>query len=115
MVWMLLILIFGIISLIIGILGYRPDLMPDFTSGLVDRVGNWYLWGLLGGPFLVILGGYYVSDGIKKRKELNELINSTSKAKFLKNRARIEELALSLTNKHEQLVIQKLQEFKIRR
>ena len=114
-VWMLIILIIGVISLIIGIFGYRPDIMPEFTKGLVDRVGNWYLWGLLGGPFLIILGGFYVNDQIKKRKEFKELMDSTSKAKFIKNRPRIEELALDLTSKHEQLVIQKIQEFNIRR
>ncbi len=115
MVWMLITLIIGIIALIIGIFGYRQDIMPSFASSFIDRVGNWYLWGLLGGPFLIIIGGWYVNDGIKKRKEFKELIESTSKAKFIKNQRRIEELALDLTSAHEELVIQKMQELKIRR
>ena len=52
---------------------------------------------------------------MKKIKEFNELMDDTSKSKFIKNIARIETLALSLGKKFEDRVTAKEKEFKIKR
>jgi len=105
----------GAIMLTFGIFGYKPDWAPSVLSGIIDGIGNWYLWLIFIGPFLLIGGLYYIIDGFRKRREFMELIDTGSKAKFVKNYDRIEELAYSLSEKHQRMVAEKRAEFRMKK
>src|SRR3989304_326083 len=60
----------------------------------VDRwSGEWIVWIAVAGPILLLSGGWYFIDTIRKRREFDRLIDTDSKAKFVRNQDRIEFLA----------------------
>jgi len=79
-----------------------------------DLVGNWAYWLILPALLFLVVGSYYLYDFYKKLKEFRELFNIESKAKFIKNVDRIEELAWRLHPKYERLVLEKKKKYKIR-
>lgn len=99
----LVLLIVGIILMIFGILGMfysGSDYIEGSIQGVIDLIGDWKYWCILVGPILIIAGGWYFFDNIKKRKEFIELMETTSKKKFIKNLDRVEYLAWKLTPWH---------------
>ena len=87
---------------------------PYYLKEILDGIGNWIVWMVVVGPILTMGGGWYFFDGIKKRREFANLIDTDSKAVFLRNLDRIEELAYYLTEKHRQLFYDKKDEFKVK-
>lgn len=102
-------LFFGIFDIII------PDQSPDLISDFTNKLGNWTYWLLGIGGFLLLIFGWFLIDRMKKIKEFNELLESGSKSKFIKNIASIETLALSLGPKYEDRVMEKEEEYNIKR
>lgn len=109
------VLILGAFMSLVGFFGLYPSNAPNPISSMLDSIGNWYLWFIIVGPFLIIFGVWYATDYVKKAKEFESLIGTTSKAKFVKNLDRIEELAWFLTYKHQVKVAGKKMEFKIKK
>lgn len=93
--------------------GFYND-APYYLKEILDGIGSWIVWMVIIGPILLMGGGWYFFDGIKKRREFADLINTDSKAVFLRNLDRIEELAYSLTVRHRQLFYDKKDEFKVK-
>lgn len=111
----LILFIIGIILTIVGILGVfynQPNI--NFLKGATDAIGDWIYWCILLGPVLLIAGGWYFFDNINKRKEFKELIDTTSKAKFIRNQDHIEFLAWKLTPKHQSQLTEKKKELHIK-
>ncbi len=109
-------LIAGIVLFIIGLLDVVLQSYVDTEiSGLFDFLGNWTYWFLVIGGFLVLVFGWYFGDRAKKIKEFNELMDTTSKSKFIRNIAEIETLALSLGKKYENRVTKREEEYNIKR
>ena len=112
----LILLLLGIPITIFGIFGvFLP--LPQSMSGLegvIDSIGNWKYWCVLIGPVLINAGGWYFFDNLAKRREFNELMETTSKAKFIRNLDRVEYLAWRLTPKHQSSFIEKKKGFKIK-
>lgn len=107
--------ILGIILTILGFFGvFYYDNSPDFLKRAIDSVGDWKYWCILIGPVLIIAGGWYFFDNINKRKEFKDLIETTSKAKFIRNLDRVEFLAWKLTPGHQNSLIEKKNEFHIK-
>jgi len=79
-----------------------------------DLFGNWAFWIILPGVAMLVLGLYFVYDFFKKLKEFRSLMTIESKAKFIKNLDRIEELAWRLHPKYEKIVIDKKKKYKIK-
>ena len=105
----------GLIMTIFVILRYTVyEGAPYYIKDILDGIGNWIVWMVVVGPILTIGGGWYFFDGIKKRREFTNLISTDSKAVFLRNLDRIEELAYYLTERHRQLFYDKKDEFKIK-
>jgi hypothetical protein len=105
----------GIFFTILGLFGvFYSYLAPDFIENLLEYIKDWTLWCVLVGPLMVLIGGLYLGDNISKRREFDELIETTSKAKFIRNLDQIEYLAWRLTPKHQSLVVEKKEEFKIK-
>ncbi|UCE37861.1 MAG: DUF3198 domain-containing protein [Thermoplasmata archaeon] len=107
--------ILGIILTILGIFGvFYYDQSPDFLKRTLDYIGNWTYWCILVGPILLIAGGWYFFDNINKRKEFKELLETTSKAKFIRNQDRVEFLAWKLTPEHQNQLAEKKRKFHIK-
>ena len=83
-------------------------------STVHDFMGNWAYWALIIGIGLTSIGAYYIYSFTKELKEFRRLIKVNSKAKFIKNMDRIEELAWRLGHKYEKTAINKKEEFKIK-
>lgn len=87
---------------------------PQVIVDIVRGIGNWMVWVAFLGPILGLIGGFYFVDTLRKRREFNKLINTTSKAKFVRNQDRLEYLAWILSSEHERKVWEKKQEFNIK-
>jgi hypothetical protein len=121
----LVLFIIGIILTILGIYGVfiydskvqpgEEGAPPEFVINLMKGVGDWIYWCVLAGPLILIAGGWYFFDNIQKRKEFNELMATTSKAKFIRNLDRAEFLAWKLTMNHQTQLIDKKKEFHIKK
>jgi len=79
-----------------------------------ELIGNWAFWIVIVGLLLLIPGIYYLATFIKQLKEFKELMKTDSKALFIKNQDRIEELAWRLHPKYERLVIEKKGKLKVK-
>jgi hypothetical protein len=110
-----IIFMIGVILTIFVILRYAfYEGAPYYLKEILDGIGGWIVWMVVVGPILVMGGGWYFFDGIKKRREFANLIDTDSKAVFLRNLDRVEELAYYLTERHRQLYYDKKDEFKVK-
>ncbi len=93
-------------------------LFSEGDTGMIlwsyDLVGNWAFWFVIPGLVMIIFGSYYLYDFFRKLKEFNNLMETKSKAKFIKNIDRVEELAWRLHPRYERLVIERKKKYKIR-
>lgn len=85
----------GLIMTILAINHYviGPSRLPDFLRGIDTSIGNWMIWVALLGPLVLLGGGWYLVDTIRKRREFERLIETDSKAKLVRNQDRLERLA----------------------
>jgi hypothetical protein len=97
---------------ILGLLYSDGD--SGITATVNEALGNWAYWVLILGIVLFIIGIFYLYGHFKLLKEFRELMKINSKAKFIKNLDRIEELAWRLHPKFEKIVIEKKKEFRIK-
>jgi hypothetical protein len=110
-----IIFMLGLIMTLFAVLKYGfEDVLPFYLKNIVDGIGSWVVWMVVLGPISLMGGGWYFFDGLKKRKEFAKLIDTDSKAVFVRNYDRLEELAYYLTEKHRQTFYEKRDEFKIK-
>lgn len=111
----LILFIIGVVVTVLGIFGvFFIDQAPDFIKGTLDSIGAWKYWCVLLGPVLIIAGGWYFFDNLSKRREFKELMDTTSKAKFIRNLDRTEFLAWKLTPEHQKQFTKKKKKFHIK-
>ncbi|HEV8595181.1 MAG TPA: DUF3198 domain-containing protein [Thermoplasmata archaeon] len=67
--------------------------LPDFLRDIDTKIGLWHVWVAFLGPLLLLGGGWYFFDTIRKRREFARLMDIDSKAKFVRNQDRLERLA----------------------
>lgn len=116
----LLSLLFAVV-MAIGIIGVYLDMnannhLPSALSFLEDLAtpfGNWVAWLAVIGPIAFIVCIWWFYDYVKKTRELADLIDTPSKAKFVRNLDEIEFLAWSLPQRFEDKVLTKKREFKL--
>jgi len=113
----MLLLAFGM-SAFLGLLGLLlgPEL-PDawgFFQSVVDVLGNWLYWLAAVGAFGLIFSVWWFADYIFKVRKLKRLIDTTSKAKFIKNIDSIEYIAWRLPNKYKTLMANKKRELRVK-
>ncbi|MFQ5961786.1 MAG: DUF3198 domain-containing protein [Candidatus Methylomirabilales bacterium] len=88
-----LILVLGIVPTVLVILNsFFRDSLPSTVIDLLDAIGNWFVWLLVVGPLLILVGGWYFVDTLRKQREFEKLIEVPSKAHFVRNRERLETL-----------------------
>ncbi len=106
---------------VIGVIGVYLNMgedheLPPYLSvleDLVDPFGNWVAWLVVIGPIAFIVCIWWLYDYIRKTRELAELIDTPSKAKFVRNLDEIDFLAWSLPQRFEDRVLAKKKEFKL--
>jgi hypothetical protein len=115
-------ILFGFLTLVAVVFMYEgwleseDKVLPSYLSPLGDLVepfGNWAYWLVVVGPIGLVVCILWFYDYVKKTKELAELIDTPSKAKFVRNLDDIEYLAWSLPQRFEDQVIAKKREFKL--
>ena len=113
-------LLFGFLT-IIGVVGAyltmnENNRLPSYISflqDLSDPFGRWIAWIVVAAPIGLIVCAWWYYDYVKKIRELAELIDTPSKAKFVRNLDEIEYLAWSLPQRYEDKVLTKKKDFKI--
>ncbi len=88
--------------------------LPYFLKNILDGIGGWIVWMTVVGPILLMGGGWYFFDGIRKRREFTRLVTTDSKAVFVRNLDRIEELAYFLTQKHRDTMEERRKELRVK-
>lgn len=88
--------------------------LPQSLVNIVDAVGNWIVWFVVVGPVLILVGGWYFGDTVRKRREFRKLINVPSKAHFVRNQDRLGELAWYLGSEYTKVLAERRRHWKIR-
>ena len=108
-------IILGMPAIIISILSLLNGTWDNgFTQWAFDLTGNWSFWLIIVGFVLFIPGLYYLVTFIMQLREFRELMTTDSKALFIKNQDRIEELAWRLHPQYEKLVIEKKKKLNVK-
>ena len=89
--------------------------LPDVLKDIDQRIGNWIIWVAFLGILVVLGGGWYFQDTLRKRREFKRLLGTDSKARFIQNQQRLEELAYwYLGREYLKKVEERKQEFAIK-
>jgi len=109
-------LILSAVGLVIGLFGtVLSGSAPGVLGEIENTLGNWSYWLLLIGGLFTFIFAFVIVDLYRKLSEFNDLYETTSKSKFIKNIARIETLALKLGPKFEDKVIEKEEDYNLDR
>jgi len=120
----LLSLLFGFLTTV-GIVGtffksttddivtYHLPKLLGFLGDLATPFGQWVTYLVVIGPIGLIVCLWWFYDYLKKKRELAKLIDTPSRAKFVRNLDDIEYLAWVLPQRFEDKVLEKKREFKL--
>ena len=81
---------------------------------LSEPFGTWSYWFLVLGPILLVGGVWWIYDYVKKTRELARLIDTPSKAKFVRRLDDIEYLAWSLPQRFEDQVLERKRKLNVK-
>ena len=84
-------------------------------QSMIDPLTNWAYWLIVIGPIGLAITLWWLSDYFSKRRKLKKLIDTTSKAKFIKSMDDIDYIAWRLPKRFKLMVSRKKSELKIRR
>jgi Protein of unknown function (DUF3198) len=106
----------GILSMFFALTAYVfPTQSPDWLKAINASIGNWMIWVAFLGILALLGGGFYFIDTLRKEREFDRLVSTTSKETFVKNQKRIEELAYyHLPSAYEKRYLEKRREFRIK-
>ncbi len=88
----------GILLVFIAFVGYVPAL-KDWAKGvgvlnsIMTGLGGYIFWEAIVAALVMLVGMFDLYDTIKKTREFEKLMTTTSKEVFLKNRKRVKHLA----------------------
>ncbi len=109
-------IIIGIFMLLTGLFGtFLSDYSLEPFTAINNTIGAWKWWLLVLGIILIFVFSIMIYLRIKRLKEFDDLFKTESKSKFRKNIVRIEELAIKLGPEFEEKVIEKEEEFNLKR
>lgn len=111
-----LILGLGILGMVFALTQYfMAAQSPDWLRSIHRAIGEYVVWETFLGILALIAGGFYFGDTIRKEREFDRLIKTTSKELFVKNMKRIEELTYDhLPSAYERRFLDKKREFHIK-
>jgi magnesium-transporting ATPase (P-type) len=93
-------------------LSFLEDLSAPFRS---SDGSNWAYWMIVVGPIGLAVCIWWVYDYFSKVQKLSRLIDTPSKAKFVRNIDDIDYLAWSLPQRFEDKVLEKKKGFRLNR
>jgi len=120
----LLSFVFGLLS-VIGLVGARyinidgkiiTFKLPAGLSFLIDLIqpfGTWVTWIAVIAPIGFVVCLWWLYDYVQKVRKLGLLMDTSSRAKFVRNMDDIEYLAWVLPRRFEKHVLEKKREFKL--
>lgn len=85
----------------------------EFLAVFIEPLGTWVTWLAVVAPIGLVVCAWWLYDYFKKSRELKKLMDTPSKAKFVRNLDEIEYLAWCLPRRYEVKVIEKKKEFKL--
>jgi hypothetical protein len=107
--------IVGIITTIIGTLGVLlPSYDVEYIDKFLAKIGFWDYWLFIGAVMLLFTSVWFMYVNIKDRKTFNDLIDTGSKATFVRNQDELEEIAFRLGSKYQEILFDKKKELKIK-
>jgi len=111
-----LILALGVLGMVLSLTQFfAPTQSPDWLQSIHRAVGQYVVWEAFLGFLAVLAGGFYFVDTIRKEREFDRLISTTSKEVFVKNMRRIEELTYDhLPSAYEHRFLEKKGQFRIK-
>ncbi|MFQ5552599.1 MAG: DUF3198 domain-containing protein [Thermoplasmata archaeon] len=110
-----LVLVLGIIPTVLVLLNaFFRDGLPSTILDLLDAIGPWFVWLVAVGPLLIIIGGWYFIDTLRKQREFEKLIEVPSKAHFVRNRERLETLSWYLSVEYRRRYREQKKRWKIK-
>src|SRR6267143_5652927 len=111
-----LIFALGILAMVFSLTQYLfPTQSPDWLKSIHRAIGQFVVWESFLGFHALLAGGFYFIDTIRKEREFDRLVSTTSKELFVKNMKRIEELTYDhLPHSYERRFLEKKREFRIR-
>ncbi|HKW43258.1 MAG TPA: DUF3198 domain-containing protein [Thermoplasmata archaeon] len=111
-----LIFALGILAMVFSLTQYLfPTQSPDWLKSIHHAVGQFVVWEAFLGFLALLAGGFYFIDTIRKEREFDRLVSTTSKELFVKNMKRLEELTYDhLPRAYERRFLEKKREFRIR-
>ena len=112
------IIVFSFISLVglVGsIAGPEPQGIFNILQDTIQFLGSWVYWLAILGPLGLAASLWWDLDYIFKARKLRGLIDTGSKAKFLKNIDDIDYLAWRLPMKYKKVVMEKKLELRIKK
>ncbi|MFQ6106973.1 MAG: DUF3198 domain-containing protein [Thermoplasmata archaeon] len=109
-------LVLGIFLMLIVITGnFFPNDSPEFLIRVHKDINGWLVWLDVIAPIMLMVAAYYFGITLKMSWEFARLIDTKSKATFIRNQDRIEELAFNLTENHRRRVREKKDELNIKK
>lgn len=120
----LLSFVFGFLS-VIGVVGARYINISNkvvtfklpgglaFLHDLIQPFGTWVTWIAIIAPIGFVVSIWWLYDYIKKTRKLASLMDTPSRARFVRNMDDIEYLAWVLPRRFEKQVLEKKKEFKL--
>ncbi len=93
--------IVGAILTFFGVAGvFLDDKAWVSDSAVFDAIGNFDLWFMIMGGFILIFSIFYLYDYLATKKKFEEYIDTPSKSKILHNFEEIDKLAYKLGSSH---------------
>lgn len=109
----------GLIFVFFAILGYVPQARAwardvAVLDYILQALGPWIFWEAILAAVVMLIGGLDFADTVKKAREFEKLISTTSKESFLKNLKRITALATeALPERYWRRMERKKEELKV--
>lgn len=93
---------------------FFSDILPESLKGICSAPGNWNYWILLLSAFGLLIGGWYFYDTLKKRRKFEELMETNSRSKFMRNLSELEDIAWYLGRDYESRLEEKKRTLRVK-
>ncbi len=106
----------GILGMVFSLTQYLlPTQSPEWLQSIHRAVGPYVIWEGFFAFLALLAGGFYFVDTIRKEREFERLVSTTSKELFVKNLKRLEELTYDhLPSAYQRRFLEKKREFRIK-
>jgi len=108
-------IIVGIIVLLMGVIFYwLPDLQLGFYTDVINDLGEWNAFLLVGGLIIFGIGVYYLYSYFDKKKFVMEELETNKRSEFLKKHSQLKSTVKHLPKKYQIMVRDKEEELNVK-